>query len=253
MLKNKKIFITLILIFMLVIPTGLVFADDGSPADPPAPAEDPAPPEDPSPEAVAASSEVGVQCEGTDCEVLPSDASEESQVDAIVNVASAIPNTENGGMILDLSVNGETFDDVPAACANEEDSIYIGQDTPGTLGLITDVTILNAIAAEYGIYQYTETEAYIIGTQIDDAFAASIVSGEYDHTIDLIRAAVGNVVDESIEWTGGDNELSSFWFSTNNESLQSLVIFVQECIKEGKDPKEEIKKIRHLDTGGDFF
>ena len=243
---KKKFVISLLIVSLLLLSApSAIFADDGesSPGEPPA--EEPAP-------AAESAPNVGAQCEGVDCDILPEQ--EEDPVDGTYNASAAIPGSDNAAMTGDLQVNGETFENVEAVCGNEEDVIYLGANTPMSVGLATNTDLLNAIAAEYGFAGYTDEEAYIRGSQIDDAMELAVSTGDYTEVIRLVRDATQNVPDATIVWVGGDNQISSYWALPNDsESIQSLLMWIEECIKEGKDPRKEKPPvgIQHLDTSGD--
>ena len=242
---KKKFLISLLIVSMLLLAApSAIFADDGesSPGEPPT--EEPAP-------AAESAPNVGAQCEGVDCDVLPEQ--EEEPVGATYTVDAAIPGSGNAAMTGDVKVDGEVFQNVEAVCGNEEDVIYIGVDTPMSIGLATNASILNAIASEYGFAGYTDEEAYIRGSQIDDAMELAVSTGDYTEVIRLVRDATQDIPDATIVWVGGDDQIRSYWAIPNDsESIQSLLMWIEECVKQGKDPRHEKPPmaIKNIDTGG---
>jgi len=216
MKHKKKIFSLLIALLILLTATGNVFACDGEGEDP-----------------------------DVNCEVLPDEPVTEvaELADATYTVDAAIPGSGNAAMTGDLVVEGEIFEDTTAVCAEQNDVIYIEQPTDFSLGLVTDALILNAIAAEYGTGGYTEEDAYLRGTQIDDAMETAASSGIYDEVIRLVRDTSGDIPDPTIDWIGGNEIVSSWWGSPNNMAqIQSLLFWIPECEVEVVDPNPPAPK-----------
>lgn len=246
-----KKFLIVLFIVLLLVPVGVVMADEGD---------------------IVPEAEAEIPC--TNCEVLPDSPEPEAEVSVVYEVEAAVPNTGNAVMDGELTVpvegtnpqEVETFKDVVAVCADEDDVIYLGTETDFTLGLVTDVSILNQIASEFSIEEYTEEEAYVRGTRIDDILG-EVENDNYDEAIRYVRDASRNVPDSTIVWVAGDDVVSSWWgFPDASERIQSLLFWIPECEVEVVDPTPVVPvpvvpvPVVHVvpvpapifNTGGDF-
>ncbi len=233
-MKSKFLTVFLVLTVLLMsTTTNTVFADDGS--NPPAP--DPVP-----------------QCTDN-CEVLPKTG--ETPVDGSYTVDAVIPGTDVGtgsaGMTGDLTVGGQTFNDVPAVCGDAQDHISIGVDTPFDICPVTDVNCLNTMRTEHGANALTQDEATFYGKSFDDIFENAVTSGLYTSAIQAFRFITGDLTNP-YTFTEGD-DLVSTWLGLpkNQADVQSLAWWLKDCsdnVPPPPPPPPENHKKPHPKAGG---
>ncbi len=197
------------------------FADEGE--DPAAPPEIQAGTQN---ENEASGEETGV-CGADGCEALPAMEDDES-VDGSFKVDAAIPNSGNGAMTGDLTVEGTTFDDVPAVCGEQEDVIYIGQATDFSICAVTDTNCINSIRSGQGQIGFTDEEADQYGRQFDTIFRNSSEANDFNPAITAFRWMTGNVIGDVNPFDGIDASSSvSTWIGLPvNSDIQALAWYL---------------------------
>jgi len=174
----------------------------------------------------AGEEETGV-CGDEGCEALPA-MEDGEQVDGSFTVAGAIPGTGNGAMTGDLTVEGTTFENVPAVCGEKEDVIQIGQATAFSICAVTDMACINSIRTAQSQASFTLDEADLYGRQFDTIFRDSRTVNNFNPALTAFRWLTGNDVSGSDPFVGITASTSvSTWIGIPEvDSVQALAWYL---------------------------
>lgn len=129
------------------------------------------------------------------CENLP--AMGDDSVAGTFRAENVIPGTNEGGlysgMTGDLTVGGETFDNIPAVCGDRDTRITLGQNTPFQVCSVTDTDCINAIRAAQSAAAFTPEQADTYGRTLDTIFEQSVTTNNYLPVVGAFRWMTGDV------------------------------------------------------------
>jgi len=129
------------------------------------------------------------------CEKLP--AMGEDPVAGTFKAEQVIPGTNLGsgysGMTGDLTVEGETFDNIPAVCGDVDTRIYLGQNTPFQVCSVIDTDCINALRAAQSAAAFTPEQADQYGRTLDTIYEQSVANNNYLPVIGAFRWMTGDV------------------------------------------------------------
>jgi len=148
------------------------------------------------------------------CENLP--AMGDDSVAGTFKAEQVIPSTNEGGlysgMTGDLTVDGKTFDNIPAVCGDRDTRITLGQNTPFQVCSVTDTDCINSIRAAQSAAAFTPEQADSYGRTLDTIYEQSVTTNNYLPVIGAFRWMAGDV--------GGDDPFVGY---SPSESISTWI------------------------------